>query len=196
MISGQFRSPVLGLVSQATNAHLCSCAKPTGPGCWAWHIHGFQLDLVMLARSEVLWRERRCWSEGDLRFLFLMTRNETCLETFSFFLVVDNTTLFCWQKIPYSLLKLSLFPLDKLFLTYCSICSCHLKLILSVQIEIVAAESRLHPWAVSPSLCPPRWRHPRDPRLRGQNLGRWETTDPPTFRPPKPTKIGSFASNI
>ena len=80
-------------------------------GTWVLGLayHGFQLDLVMWSRSEVLWRERRCWSEGDLRVFFLMTRNETCLETASFFLVVDNTTLFCWQKIPYSLLKLSLF---------------------------------------------------------------------------------------
>jgi hypothetical protein len=85
--------------------------------------------------------------------------------------VVDNTTLFCWQTIPCSLLKPSLFPLDKLFLTYCSICSFHKKLILSVQIEIVGAESRLHPWAVSPSLCPPRWRHPGDRGWRGRIWG-------------------------
>ena len=83
-----------------------------------------------------------------------------------------------WQYDPFLLAKNPIFlaeaitfPLDKLFLTYCSICSFHKKLILSVQIEIVGAESRLHPWAVSPSLCPPRWRHPGDRGWRGRIWG-------------------------
>ena len=109
-----------------------------------------------------------------------------------------------WQYDPFLLAKNPIFlaeaitfPLDKLFLTYCSICSFHKKLILSVQIEIVGAESRLHPWAVSPSLCPPRWRHPGDPRrLKGQNLGRFQTTGKPLFGHKNPPKNGSFASNI
>ena len=109
-----------------------------------------------------------------------------------------------WQYDPFLLAKNPIFlaeaitfPLDKLFLTYCSICSFHNKLILSVQIEIVGAESRLHPWAVSPSLCPPRWRHPGDPRrLKGQNLGRFQTTGKPLFGHKNPPKNGSFASNI